>query len=245
MVMMRTRGNTIALSSGQENREQRFGPEKYAKFVYSSRYAFSVEHDHRSFYGAALDGMIGFSDDSEHFRVRESNEDARIAGETLYAEWRPWPDVVVETWLYPTPPWHVRVHRIVSPRPLYAIEGGFAVVDDEAVDADIGPGRIVARVSTDVSAIVDLSPTGTRRGRAHEAAPNANLIASKSIVPQLFGKIGSGATILICAVMAVPAGAEEVVALNAVPDAPDLDDLEALFSHNGSLVTVFDANSRL
>src|SRR5690606_11584513 len=115
------------LSSGQQNWEMRFGAEKYAKFVYSSRYAFSVEADERAYKSAAFDGALGLTDDQRHYRVREENETAQIAGDSLFACWRPWPDVTVETWLMPANPWHIRVHRITTPRPLHATEGGFAV----------------------------------------------------------------------------------------------------------------------
>ena len=99
--MQQTAGNVVALSSGQQNWEMQFGAEKYAKFAYSSRYAFSVEADERSFGLAAFDGMLGLSDDKRHYRVREENETAQIAGTTLFSRWRPWPDVTVETWLVP------------------------------------------------------------------------------------------------------------------------------------------------
>jgi hypothetical protein len=51
MVLMRAGGDVVALSSGQENLQMRFGTEKYAKFAYSARYGFSVEADERSFVG--------------------------------------------------------------------------------------------------------------------------------------------------------------------------------------------------
>ncbi len=55
MVMMPVNGDVVALSSGQENRQMRFGSEKYAKFAYSARYAFSIESDERGFVGGAFE----------------------------------------------------------------------------------------------------------------------------------------------------------------------------------------------
>ncbi|MEM7443280.1 MAG: DUF2264 domain-containing protein [Pseudomonadota bacterium] len=240
MVMMRTKGNAIALSSGQQNLHQRFGPEKYAKFVYSSRYGFSVEHCSRSYDHAAIDGMIGFSEDGLHFRVRETNEDAQIAGDALYARWHPWPDVEVETWLLPRPPWHVRVHRIKTPRRLQTTEGGFAIADDENVADELSARQVVARSQTDISAILNLTSGQERVARALEAAPNTNLVASKTIIPQLRGAIAPGETVLVCAVMAGPKDADIEAAVAEPPDAPDLGELEDLFARDGVVVTVFD-----
>src|SRR5690606_28053847 len=177
MVMMHTPGNVTALATGQQNWEMRGGAEKYAKFVYSSRYAFSVEVHERSYNQGAFDGMLALSDDNRHYRVREENEVAQIAGDVLYAKWHPWQDVTVETWLMPASPWHIRIHRITTPRELHATEGGFAVARadlnaDELVEET---GRALARTPTDVSAIVDIGGGG-RTGRTHKALPNTNLI---------------------------------------------------------------------
>ncbi len=241
MVMMRTPGNVVALSSGQQNWEMRFGAEKYAKFAYSSRYGFSVEADERQFRNAAFDGMLGLSDDGRHYRVREQNETAQIAGTTLFSRWTPWPDVTVETWLLPANPWHIRVHRITTARRLETSEGGFAVARaDMNADATVNEiGRAEAHTATDVSVIVDLSAT-QREGKAHNALPNTNIIVAKTIVPQLRGPIEPGVTVLITAAAALPAGAE----LGPVPAAPDIAALEALFAAQGVEVSAIQVPER-
>lgn len=246
MVMMHTAGNVVALSSGQQNWEMRAGAEKYAKFVYSSRYAFSVEVNDRAYNAAAFDGALGFSDDGRHYRVRETNEFAQIAGVTLYARWRPWPDVVVETWLLPANPWHLRVHRIVTPRELHATEGGFAVARADG-NTDIcveEPGSAVVRTPTDLSLIMDLSELAPRNGRALRALPNTNLIFSRSLVPQLRGPIAPGTTQLVTAVMALPAGSAAEAAFGHPPVIPDLRQLEALFAQSGVDVSAIQVPER-
>ncbi|MDV3249964.1 DUF2264 domain-containing protein [Devosia sp. BK] len=233
MVSFHTKGNVVALSSGQQNWQMRHGAEKYAKFVYSSRYGFSVEVDERAYHSGAFDGALALSDDGRHYRVRETNETAQIAGDRLHAVWKPWSDVTVETWLIPANPWHIRVHRITTPRALHGTEGGFAI-DRAEFNADTyidDKGRSVAKSKTDVSAIVCLA--GGRDGRAFRTLPNSNLIFSKAIVPQLRGDIPAGTTVLVTAAMALPAGAEAEAALNAVPAAPDIAELEALFAREG------------
>ena len=233
MVMMHMPGNVVALSSGQQNWQMRAGTEKYAKFVYSSRYGFSVEVDERAYNNGTFDGALAFSDDGRHYRVRETNEVAQIAENTLFARWKPWSDVTVETWLVPANGWHIRVHRIQTPRALHATEGGFAIgrADLNADSYKDGTGRAEARSATDVSVILDLG--GTREGRAHRAYPNSNLIVSKTIVPQLRGEIAAGTTVLVTAALAMPVGEAAEAALAQVPQAPDLGALEALFAREG------------
>lgn len=240
MVMVHTPGNVIALSSGQENLQMRFGSEKYAKFVYSSRYAFSVESDERIFEGAALDGMLAFSDDGQHFRVRETNEEARISGTILYARWCPWADVEVETWLLPASSWHIRIHRIRTPRPLSTAEGGFAIPRADAyrkleqIDERSGTALVVG--ASDFSGIADLGSTIERRGIALKAPPNTNLLYPKTFVPQLRGEIGGGETVLMTAAVALPDPAEAARVWKDIPLAPRIDELEALFSRDSRRV---------
>ncbi len=183
--------------------------------------------------------MLAFSDDGRHFRVREGNQEARIAENLLYAKWYPYSDVVVETWSIPAPPWHIRIHRINSPRSYRIIEGGFAVArpdgpDGVAEEAN-GTGSIVT--ASDFSGIRDLGSTVARRGRALEALPNSNLINAKTTVPQLLGEILSGETILVTAIVALgnPEAAQAV--WNHPPEVPRLDDLEEMIRTEGREVS--------
>lgn len=231
MVMMRTEGNAVALSAGQHNHHMRHGAEKYAKFVYSSRYGFSVEADPRAYRIGAFDGMLGLSDDGWHWRVREQNDEALIADDKLYAKWRPWSDVTVETWLIPASPWHIRLHRIETPRALHGTEGGFAIARGDLDSDDIAEatGEATARTPTDTSRIVDLSDTARREARVQKPLPNGNLIVARTLVPQLTGEIPAGTTLLATAVMALPAGAADT----DPPALPDLAEIEALFAERG------------
>ena len=245
MVMMHTPGNVTALASGQQNWEMRAGAEKYAKFAYSSRYAFSVEVHERSYNQGAFDGMLALSDDNRHYRVREENAEAQIAGNVLFARWHPWKDVTVETWLVPASPWHIRVHRITTPRELHATEGGFAVGradfnSDELVEE---PDRAFVRTPTDLSAILDLSGAG-RVGRSHKALPNTNLIHARTLVPQLRGPIMPGTTVLVTAAMALPAGVAAEAALASPPHLPDLPTLEKLVAETGVEVSAIQVQER-
>ena len=238
MVMMHTPGNVVALASGQQNGEFRGAAEKYSKFVYSSRYAFSVEVSDRGYELGCFDGMLALSENRKHYRVRDDNAVARIAGDALYSRWHPWRDVKVETWLTPANPWHIRIHRITTPRALHSTEGGFAIArpeNEQLIRIGVGEGFVVVHTPTDVTAIADLKRE--RSERAHQAPPNSNLIASKTAVPQLRGQIPAGTTVLMTAVMALPAGDDAEAALKQAPPVPDLASLEGLFAWAGKDVS--------
>ncbi|RKP52450.1 DUF2264 domain-containing protein [Trinickia fusca] len=247
MVMMRSEMDVVALSCGQENQLTRCGAEKYAKFAYSARYGFSVESNERIFTGGAFDSMLAFSDDGLHYRVRETNQEAKLAGETLYARWSPYPDVTVETWLIPAPPWHVRLHWISTPRSLQTAEGGFAMARHD-FDADTrasASGSAYAIGNEDFSGILDLRSTIQREGLVQPAPPNTNLIVSKTWVPQLRGTIPAGDTLLRCAVLAQRAPSAVDRAWAEPPARPELDALRALVADQGITVSAIEAPGSL
>ncbi|MGV2105992.1 DUF2264 domain-containing protein [Agrobacterium vitis] len=241
MVAMHMPGNVVILASGQEHDKMRGSNEKYAKFVYSTRYTFNIEANDRHFDAASFDGMLGLSDNGVHFRMRETLEEAMIADDRLYSRWKPWADVTVETWLVPQNPWHIRIHRIATPRSLMTSEGGFAIAraDFSRDRMEESAGRAVWFGQTDISAIVDLSDH-QRIGRAHVPIANTNLLWAKTNLPQLRGAVEPGQTALVTAAFALPLGRAADEALAAPPTCPDLDALEQEFREVGRRVAAFD-----
>ncbi len=237
MVMQHLPGHVVALASGQQYRQWRGMPEKYGKFAYSTRYGFSIEASHRLFPSAACDGMLGFSDDGVHLRMREGNEAALIAGDRLYARWRPYDDVLVETWLVPAGDWHIRLHEVTTPRPLEVAEGGFAIAkpDFHAWDETVAGPRAEVRTSDDVSVIVGYD---ARAAQVTSPLSNTNLMVARTLVPQLRGKLDPGTTRLACAVLARPR--QTGGPLPPAPECPDIAHLRHLFETDGQIVPVFD-----
>jgi hypothetical protein len=94
-------------------------------------------------------------------------------------------------------------------------------------------GKAAADCGTDISAIVDLGSSISRRGVALKALPNTNLINAKTTVPQLRGNIPAGETLLACAVFAGLTGPEGEKAVATVPALPDIEALDRLFAEHG------------
>ncbi|OZJ02230.1 hypothetical protein BZG36_04980 [Bifiguratus adelaidae] len=219
----------------------RFVPEKYQKFAYSSRYGFSVESDSLGFEIGTFDSMIALSDDGKHYRVREHCVDAHIADDILFSLWKPWSDVQVETWLIPRGQWHIRVHRISSPRLLTTIEGGFAAprTDLNADKAHSHAGSAWVESSLgDFSGIVDLS-SPSRSARVIAPHGNTSLMFPRTFVPQLRGDVEAGGpTVLACAVLADPNGEVAKSIWSQPPDAPTVNELQDIFRHESRQVEV-------
>ncbi|CAM0141766.1 hypothetical protein VKS41_004540 [Umbelopsis sp. WA50703] len=231
MVVSHYPQNTVALMSGPQHSPStvRYQAEKYCKFAYSSRYGFSIDIRRDCFDFAVLDSMIGFSEDGDFFKVRESTK-ARIFENKLYSTWSPWKDVDVETWLIPSGKWHIRVHRVQSGRDLSTIEGGFAISNYEhvgQVDQKSDSNKAYVCNSEDFSGIIDLG--GNREGKVCVPEPNTNIMFPKSVVPQLKGTIKANTSALYAAaIIAQP----DIQILEGewcnVPEIPSIEELERI-----------------
>ena len=205
MIFMSEPCQTIALCAGQTSPAHiRWGAEKYAKFAYSTRYAFSIESDMRRFDRCTFDSMIAFADEKGDWRVRTGSQKNAIFEDVLWSRWHPWDDVVIDTWLYADGPWHVRVHRIDTPRALNTIEGGFSMARPEGqAEGAANQASAYCKGDADFTGLADLLP-GMRRGRFGGLEPHTNLLHPRTVTPQLIGPIAAGRTQLSCAVLASP-----------------------------------------
>lgn len=206
------RDHVVALAGGQHALWARHGAQKYAKLAYSTAFGFSVPSGGYGLSQAAPDSALALSDDGAHFREREAPLAAHAEGEALYSRWQPWPDVEVETWLIPRPPWHLRVHRLRCARPLWSAEGGFALdrtgdERPERFDHAEGPGLAVARYPAGLSGLRDL--LAARDGELLRADPNTNLLAPRTVIPLLRGRHAPGKHWLACAVLGQPGAPDE------------------------------------
>ena len=209
MIIEDVGGSVQALCGGWAKINQfRHVPHKYAKFACSTHFAFGVPGDPAHDQGCAPDSALLLSEDGRAWRHPVSPELIAIDADVLHRRWQAWADVLVDTWLIPDGAWHVRIHRIVSARPLRSLEGGWCV------DAEL-PGAVVeAATPTQVglrwpggsSAIADLS--GVRRAESLGESPEQHLYWHRTRVPVLRGEHVPGATWLACAVFGHPGGDE-------------------------------------
>lgn len=201
-----SRQHIVALTSGQHEPWIRHAGEKYAKFAYSTAFAFSVPIGRRGLTQAAADSMLALSDDGEVYRVREKCIAAVYEEGALHSRWQPLPGVEVETWLIPAPPWHIRVHCLRTDRPLWSAEGGFALDrsgDDPLANAGVHEAAEAiasARYPAGGSGVRDL--LDRRMGQVVRVDPNTSLMFPRTVLPMLTAQHGPGNHWLACAVLA-------------------------------------------
>ncbi len=215
--------HTFLLSSGQAcHYALKHGGEKYGKFSYSSAFGFSCPTGSFGLEQLAGDSMLALTDDpaeagfgeGEWWRVRRTPLDAKLLEADgvpyLQSGWKPWPDVSVDTWLFPPTEaascWYLRVHRIKTARHLRSAEGGWAIYgqskDGRAIvqvfsgerseGGEESEGLVRALSEAGVSGEVDLSPKSSRRGKLVQSDPNSNLVSSRTVLPTLLGEHAPG-----------------------------------------------------
>jgi sugar phosphate isomerase/epimerase len=199
--------HVVALASGQ-----RMGPyypfhfeAKYQKFAYSSRFGFSVSRGNYGLLQGAYDSMLALSEDDNIYRVRTEPEETGIDGNVVYSLWKPWPDVIVRTWLIPVGMWHVRIHLLDTGRMLHTAEGGFALTLEKGMHPTREEGSLISSNSVGVynnwgfSGITDMY--GGRQANIIGPAAGTNLMHPQTLIPTLTGTTTPGRHLLACAVL--------------------------------------------
>lgn len=243
MVMMRNdkQNELVALTSGQW---AGFGPThnaaKYSKFAYSTTFGFSVSSESTSLSKGAFDSMLALSEDGNMWRVRTTCESVEVEENVIISRWKPWDNVEIKTWLIAANPWHVRVHKIKTGRPLLTAEGGFAIANE------ITPaiGKETWQVKEDNAVFCDLAwgtsglinLKGNTKSEIIEAVPNTNLMNNRTAIPTLTSKIKKGDTTYLISAVIASTVQENIELLKK--DAPKLieEDGEMKIKYQGKVI---------
>lgn len=197
------RGHVFALTNNSIHpARHRHAAQKYAKFVYSTAFAFDTPIGGTAPKFGGADNMLLVSIDGRDWRGREELSDEPAAKHTLRSRWFPWPDVEIETWLAPALPGHVRVHRVKTAQLLWITEGGFPLAKRATMKSSTAGAGAVADNGEAVSAIWDL--VGGRKPELITTEPNINLLHPLTVLPALSTEIAIGETWLFTAVAGLP-----------------------------------------
>ena len=204
------RDHVFALSGRQHAPDWlKHGAAKYAKFAYSGAFGFSVPKRRggagHTLRAGAFDSTLALSRDGRLYKTRERPDGFGLEGGVVHTTWSLGPDVRVETWLLPLPPWHVRVHRLHTDTRLYSAEGGFALprAGDAPSSQVAETGQALASASQRASGLRSLSPDA-RRGEIVEVEPETNILHPRTVVPTLKAGHEPGEHWLACAVLGLP-----------------------------------------
>ena len=163
--------------------------EKYSKFVYSSKYGFSISRAQKSLEEAAPDSVLAF-EVFGHIFVRAWVSEGKIEETKVITKWSPLDGIEVTTTITPTKEGHIREHEIKSAYECVAYECGFALpVTEKTVKTE--KAKEAAVENEDGKCTVKVIE-GTGKGKVMVPAPNTNVIHSKTLIPCIKYKIQNG-----------------------------------------------------
>jgi hypothetical protein len=189
--------NVFAFTAGQyAGFEPVHTAAKYAKFVYSNKFGFSVPKGSYGLEQGAYDNDLALAEKDGLYRTRRKCEEFIIEDNLIYSLWKPWKDVEIKTWVIPGAPWHVRIHRIETGRELDIAEGSFAIPREcnkasfKQEDIKISENAAVAILPWGSAGIKCLY--GNMEGNIVHTEPNTNLIHPNTMIPTLTGELEKG-----------------------------------------------------
>ena len=177
---------------GQLIQNQAHAAAKYSKFVYSSKFGFSVSKAAMRYEEGGFDNVLAVSLDGSYYRSKEGTENECLAEDHVSYRWSPFNSVKIDTEIYPFDQWHVRIHTIETTTQLYLKEGGFSIplITKKASSCDYGKG-IKIEEGERVSVIIPIEGF-EKSGEVVFPEPNTSLYFPRSIYPSLSQKIEPG-----------------------------------------------------
>ena len=103
-------------------------PEKYSKFVYSTRFGFSVARSQIVLHENAPDSALAFViDGDDYVFVRKVSLSFEVRPDRVISTWQPFPGIMVTSTVIPEDEGHRRVHEIESAYGCTVYDCGFSV----------------------------------------------------------------------------------------------------------------------
>lgn len=205
--------SVIAYTAGNHAYEHAHEDEKYEKFAYSTRFAFSAAKEAGTLKKGAFDSMLALKGERGLWHGRSGFDSFSLSQGEVAFTWRPMDGVVIETRLIPRGSWHVRCHLVRTDRRLEAAEGGFAVCRDfsgkrpcDRVRSAAFTDGTRAAVACEKGSCAVFAISGYDGGEMVEAEPNTSLTYPRTLIPTLRATLLPGTTRLVCAICATEDG---------------------------------------
>lgn len=193
-------GHVLGFPAGMLVEGQAHAEAKYSKFVYSTKFGFSVPKAGVLYEEGAFDNTLAVScDGGRYFRTKRETLDFQLTEECVSYRWSPFKDVVIKTELYPFGQWHVRVHDIDTKIPIEICEGGFSLsLSGRKSQGETGVGWSVVKDGAKVSQIVAIE--GYEEACIVQPEANTSLFFPRTSLPCLKKILPAGSHRLMCLV---------------------------------------------
>ncbi len=193
MLVQRIDGEVYAYVTGRTIPHQHVHTEaKYSKFMYSSRFAFSVPRSMYSIEEAAPDNMLAVVKDGMVF-VKGITETVSVSDQEIQMKWSPCPGVKVKTRLRLLENGHRREHVIFCDAPCVAYDCGAAIPADGEMEEKLSEDQAVVFWGDQKQERCQVSVIqGDGKAAVINASPNTNLLWAKTRIPAAVYELKAG-----------------------------------------------------
>lgn len=181
--------NAYAPAEVEQNEHGQFA-EKYAKFVYNTRFGFSASRSYVQLEQAAPDSMLAFVIDGYTF-VRRHSDRFQLLGDRLLSQWSPFAGITVTTELIHQGRGHIRRHTVQSDVACTAYDCGFAV--PKFCDGFAAAAEGASAEACNAAQRCVVTGQGGGAGVIVDAWPNTSLYAANTVIPAVRYDIPAGA----------------------------------------------------
>lgn len=167
--------------------------DKYHKFVYSTKFAFSVSKGVLQLNEGAFDNTLAIYDPDTHtFLTKLSEETYEVFNDRLCFTWLPKKGVKVKTTVIPEGNRHRRIHEISTDVPLEIFDMGFS--NDALKNKDVTVTRVDKEVTiqTSYGEIGSVGIEGYDEAFEIHTVPSTHLLFKKAVMTGLKAKIEAG-----------------------------------------------------
>lgn len=186
--------HTLMYPFGQSINFQNHSAAKYSKFVYSTKFGFSVPKSTYYFYEGALDNVFSVSEDGYYFRPKAIDLDFEATDEFITYHWQPYQDVDIQSTIIPCGDYHVRIQQVETKRELIAYESGFSnrYESENRLETET-----LASYQSSVGISSIESVYGFDKAKVIRPEPNTNLLHNRTLMPVLEVKLSVGKHLLV------------------------------------------------
>ncbi len=176
-------------------------PEKYSKFVYSTRFGFSVARSQIVLHENAPDSALAFViDGDDYVFVRKVSLSFEVRPDRVISTWQPFPGIMVTSTVIPEDEGHRRVHEIESAYGCTVYDCGFSVEKfTEGYEQKAEGAGAFVRFKDMGCEVRGNGPKA--KGVVIEADPNTNVLYPNGSIPAVAYRVEKGEKVTVETVM--------------------------------------------
>lgn len=188
--IIRHKGHSLMFMNGQHSNNEFGNTEaKYGKFLYSTYCAPCVSRSPLSIENLAADNDLVVAI-GENLLLRNHAVAVKNNSDVMISLWNILPEISITTYVFPSAPYHYRLHVVKTNTALTLYDFGTALPCDGNIKTSVKGNKAIANCQNTVSAIYSVKDHGI--AGICKCSPNVNLQYTKVLIPYVSSHFDRG-----------------------------------------------------